>query len=89
LPSLNEHYIVQDMGAVRAISHASAAAMSTVLRTTTLSYGNMRFSVTCPAETPQLIKIKFCTIDYIAWLRNVSKMVSIGWLAAAPQIGEI
>jgi hypothetical protein len=28
-----------------------------VLRTTTLSYGNMRFSGTCPAETPQPIKM--------------------------------
>jgi hypothetical protein len=34
------------------LSRASAAALSTVLRTTTLSYGNKRFSGTCPAETP-------------------------------------
>jgi hypothetical protein len=33
-------------------SRASAAALRTVLRTTTLSYGNVRFSATCPAETP-------------------------------------
>jgi hypothetical protein len=31
---------------------ASAAALSTVLTTTMLSYGNMRFSGSCPAETP-------------------------------------
>jgi hypothetical protein len=54
------------------------------------SYGNMRFSVTCPAETPQLIKMKFCTI----WLRRRgytrrAKMVGISWLEMAPQIGEI
>jgi hypothetical protein len=36
-----------------------------VLKTTTLSYGNMRFSGTCPAEIPQLIKMKFCTINYV------------------------
>jgi hypothetical protein len=50
---------------VRPISRASAAALSTVLRTTMLSYGNMRFSGTCPAETPQQIKMKFCKIDYV------------------------
>jgi hypothetical protein len=44
---------------------ARHAALSTVLRTTTFSYGNMRFSGTCPAETPQPIKMKFCTIDYV------------------------
>jgi hypothetical protein len=71
------------------LSRASAAALSTVSRTTTLSYGNMRFSGTCPAETPQLIKMKFCTIYYVARLCNVPKTVGIGWLEAAPQIGEI
>jgi hypothetical protein len=44
--------------------NASAAVLSTVLWT--LSYGNMRFSGTCPAETLQLIKMKFRTIDNVA-----------------------
>ena len=58
------------------LSHASAAALSTVLRTTTLSYRNMRFSGTCPAETPQPIKMKFCTIDYVGALTRGAKN---GW----------
>jgi hypothetical protein len=45
------------------VSHASEAALSSVLRMATLSYGNIRFSGTCPAETPQPITVKFCTID--------------------------
>jgi hypothetical protein len=36
-----------------------------VLRTTTLSYGNMRFSGTCPAKIPQPINMKFCAVDYV------------------------
>jgi hypothetical protein len=47
-PSVTPFYIVRYI----IISRASAAALSTVLRTTTLSYGNMRFSGACPAETP-------------------------------------
>ena len=54
-------------------SRASAAALSTVLRTTTLSYGNMRFSAIRPAETPQPIKMKFCTIDYVGELTRCAK----------------
>jgi hypothetical protein len=45
---------------------ASAAALSTVLRMTTLYYGNMRFSGTCPAETPRPIRMKFCMIDFLS-----------------------
>jgi hypothetical protein len=56
---------------------------------TTLSYGNMRFSDTCLAETPQLIKIKFRSIDYVGKIiHDVPKMAGISWLEAAPQIGE-
>jgi hypothetical protein len=55
------------------LSRASAAALSTVLRTTTLSYGNMPFSGTCPAETPQPIMIKFCTIDYVGDVTRYAK----------------
>jgi hypothetical protein len=50
-----------------------------------LSYGNMRFSRTCPAETPQLIKMKFCTIEYVGKITRCAKMVGIGWLGAASQ----
>jgi hypothetical protein len=46
----------------------------------------MRISGTCPAEIPQPIKMKFCTIDYVG---DMPKMIAIGWLEAAPQIGEI
>jgi hypothetical protein len=55
-------------------SRASAVTLSTVLRITTLSYGNMRFSGTCPAET--LIKLKFCTIAYIGKFTRCAKN---GW----------
>ena len=58
---------------VQQLSRASAAALSTVLRTTTLSYGNMRFSGIRPAETPQPIKMKFCTIDYVGGLTRFAK----------------
>jgi hypothetical protein len=70
-------------------SRASAAALSTVLRTTTLSYGNMPFSGTCPPETPQPIKMKYSRLITSVGLRDVPKMIAIGWLEAAPQIGEI
>jgi hypothetical protein len=40
-------------------------ALSTVLRTSTLSYGNMRYSGTCPVATPQPIKMKFYMIDQV------------------------
>ena len=54
-------------------SRASAAALSTVLRPTTLSYGNMRFSAIRPAEIPQPIKMKFCMIDYVGELTRCAK----------------
>jgi hypothetical protein len=41
----------------------SAAALSTVLRTTMLSYGNMRFSNTGQTAASQPIIMKFCMID--------------------------
>jgi hypothetical protein len=43
----------------------SALALSTVLRTTSLSYGNMPFSGTHPTKTTWPIVLKFCTIDYV------------------------
>jgi hypothetical protein len=43
----------------------SALALSTVLRTTSLSYGNMPFSGTHPTKTPWPIVLKFCTVDYV------------------------
>ena len=33
----------------------------------------MRYSGTCPAETPQLIKMKFCTINYVGELTWCTK----------------
>jgi hypothetical protein len=54
-------------------SRASAAALSTMLRTTTLSYGNRRFAGTCPAETPQPIKSKFRMIDYVGEITRCAK----------------
>jgi hypothetical protein len=54
-------------------SRASAAALSTVLRTTTLSYGNMPFSGTCPAQTSQPIKMKFCMTDHVAETKQSAK----------------
>jgi hypothetical protein len=41
----------------------SALALSTVSRTTSLSYGNMPFSGTHPTKTPWPIVLKFCTVD--------------------------
>jgi hypothetical protein len=55
------------------LSRPSVAVLSTLLRTTTLSYGNMRFSGTCPAETPQSIKMKFCKIDYVDEVTRCAK----------------
>jgi hypothetical protein len=52
----------------------------------TLSYG---FSRTCSAEIPQRINKNVCTIDYIGNFTQCANMVRIGWLGAAPQIGEI
>jgi hypothetical protein len=43
----------------------SALALSTVLRTTSLSYGNMPFSGNHPTKTPWPIVLKFCTVDYV------------------------
>jgi hypothetical protein len=42
-------------------------------RSTTLSYGNMGFSGTCPAETTQQIKIKFCKIDDVGGVTRCAK----------------
>jgi hypothetical protein len=45
----------------------------------------MRFSGICPAETPQPINMKFCTIDYVGELTPCAK----NGLGAVPQIDEI
>jgi hypothetical protein len=49
------------------ISPVTAAALSTVLNTTMLSYicGNVRYSGACQTETPEPINMKFCTIDFV------------------------
>ena len=66
-------YIIQADNTLTCISRASTEALSTVLRTTTLSYGNTRFSGACPAETPQPMKMKFCTIDYVGEVTRCAK----------------
>ncbi len=48
------------------LSRASAVALSTVLRTTSLSYGNTQTSGTHRTETPGPIMMKLCTLDYVA-----------------------
>jgi hypothetical protein len=48
----------------------------------------MRYSGTCPIEIPQPINMKFCKIDSVGEVRDVPKIVGIGWLEAASQIGE-
>ena len=40
------------------------------------SYGHMRYSDARPVETPQPIKMKFCTIDYVGELTRCTKN---GW----------
>jgi hypothetical protein len=57
---------------------------SLVLRTTTLSYGNMRCSGTCPAETPQPIKMKFCTIDYVDEVTRCAENGCNRWAVSSP-----
>ena len=70
-------------------SRASAAALSTVLRKTTLSYGNMRFSGITQQKPLNRSRWNFARLITLASLRDVPKMAVIGWLGAAPQIGEV
>jgi hypothetical protein len=49
----------------------------------------MRFSGTFSAETTQPTKMKLRTIDDVGKISDVPKMVPIGYLEAAPKIGEI
>jgi hypothetical protein len=39
--------------------------LNTVLRKTTLSYGNVQFPGSCKPKPSQLISMKVCTIDYV------------------------
>jgi hypothetical protein len=69
-----------------ASTYTSTAA---VLRTTTISYGNKRFSGTYQTETSQLINMKFCVIDYVGEDTCCAKN---GWYqlaGVAPLMGEI
>jgi hypothetical protein len=70
-------------------SRSSAAALSTVLRRTTLSNGNMRFSGNCPAETPQPIKMRFCRIDNVGEITRCAKNGCNRLAGGGPKIGEI
>ena len=69
---------------------AGVAALNVVLRTTTHSYGNMRFSG-IPSQPKPLnrSRLNFVRLIMSVSLRDVPKMIVIGWLGVAPQIGEI
>ena len=58
------------------LSRASAAALCTVLRTTSLSEGNIRLLGVRQTETPWPIKTKSCTIDYVG---KITKYAKNGW----------
>jgi hypothetical protein len=67
----------------------SERALGTVLRTTTLSYGNIRFQAPAQLKPLNWWKLNFAGLITLVTLRNVPKMVAIGWREAATQIGEI
>jgi hypothetical protein len=54
-------------------SRASALALSTVLRTTSLYCGNTRLSGTRRMKTPRLIVMKFCTFDNVGKITQFAK----------------
>jgi hypothetical protein len=53
--------------------HVQALVLSAVLRTTSLSYGNMPFSGTHPTKTPRPIVLKLFTVDYIGETTKCAK----------------
>jgi hypothetical protein len=61
-------------------SHESAAAQMTVLRTTTLSYGNMRFQVPAKLKALNRSICNFAQLIMLATLCDVPKMVWIAYL---------
>lgn len=72
------------------VTRASAAMPSAVLQTTSLPSGSMSFSGTCRTKTSRSINTKFCKFKMSVRPPNVFlKRVRIGWIVAAPHIGEI
>jgi hypothetical protein len=70
-------------------SRASAAALSTVLRTTTLPMETCDFQAPAHPKPLSRSRWNFERLIMSVRLRDVPKMLAIDWLEAAPQIGEI
>lgn len=70
-------------------SRASATVLNTILRMTLFSYGNIRISGTCPTAAAQPFLMIFSRLITLARLLGMPKIVRIGSLGAAPQMGEI
>jgi len=54
----------------------SAVALSRVLRTALVPYGNMETSTPHSSETTQVISMKLCTFDYV---RETNTCAEFGW----------
>jgi len=67
----------------------SAVALSRVLRTALVPYGNMLTSTSHSSETSQVIRMKLCTFDYVRETTHVPSLVGIRPLGVAPHISEI
>jgi hypothetical protein len=59
------------------------------VRTTTLSMETCDFQASAQPKPLNRSKYNFTKLTTSARLRDVPKMVAIGWLEVAPQIGEI
>jgi hypothetical protein len=59
-------------------SHGSAVVQAKGVRAICRSYERPRNSTLCRSETVELIKTKFCIIDYVAETRKVPILVAIG-----------
>jgi len=67
----------------------SAVALSRVLRTALVPYGNMETSTPHSSKTPQVITMKLCTFEYVCETNTCAKF---GWnlpARVAPCIPEI
>jgi hypothetical protein len=68
----------------------SAAALSTVLRTTMLNFlWKHAILAYLPNWNPSTDQYDIFTIHYVGNLPDLPKMVGTGWLGVAPQIGKI
>jgi len=54
----------------------SAVALSRVLRTALVPYGNMEYSTPHSSETSQVMTMKLCTFDYV---RETNTCAKFGW----------